>query len=979
MEEDTLPTCDANGTASTAACKANSETVANCIKEKKIYSTSLKEDGTQTCGLLTASATSATVFFNDNDYYRIDFPVSTGTYPNLMAYQCTFTESGTTFTQTGCQLLHGYTLSGRKPIYCSGWRWDKCEVIEIPGNDACSVGVGEYKKLGSLCFGTKEVKLPIGSNKVKTIAFKLNAANEIYGKGEGDVVFLSISSQFVMVADAPTGAADKIYFNQLGIADGSDSLIVYKTTPKPQWDTDAIKSREATDDDNKKTVYAYIDSGDPDKKSVITCGTNGETPAYNDIAESLTYRNKYYVLDTDQSKIIVCTLSDGCKTEAVTATQISGVYALMDGSDENSVIQCSTNQNVITCTSKKGGTNNFIDAKDQSKIIACNTYCQSSKGSTAPGEAYLDTSTTNSKNVLICGSTNSICTLTDAKDMATGYAYINAKENNKVIKDCNGATGCESGDPSGVYIDAIDNTRTIQCQENRCISIKSLTPCLSTVAVSSTDACKYGTGTGTALPANGICINTSDNKIYVTGSNGSSCALNSKSDYIVVEKSDGVYLNSNFGAVTYGLIYTCTSNVCSQIMSSYHLHIDGKNNYIYYCNYDGLCVFENVIREGYYLSGVPTIIDGYGNMKYESLIHCQKDEKTDEITCENISGAKIKNNYYVSAVPGMVIYCSSSHCQSVASNSNDGVVYISAEDNKSVIRCEDNGVCSSSDVCTDLAASVSKYYIDNSDGKKLITCTSSGCVKANNNILGIYVSTLDPNDMIYCQADNPCKVYQECHVDTGKGCKEDTYYLIKANDGSSPTTLNNNYLLEKGTGDSNKGFLYYCQSGKCKPVSAVGYYLNSEHDIFECSSVDAVLKTAICKRSTSLTNCRSPAKGKLCITDLDEIKIYLDAGKFGLLDPAVTSPDYYLFNDNGDIAFLNNSGAKNFILAVDKKSVTVGLQYNYTNDYFIYTYPPTLRIMKENTCLADIFMAHEIGEYTCTPNDAKCSITSPAT
>jgi len=176
IEKVSLPTCKA--TTGSVKCFDDAVNDAICIKDGKLYKTTVETDACDAETLL-----SAVIKYFKSDYTE-DSAISSSTNAGdtaEMAYECTTTE---------CNFVKGYVSIGTTNIRCNGWT-EGCEVITA--GSACSANDEGSLITSNLCFGETAYTLPTGSNK-ETIAFELSQTSGIYGGKKGDIIILNISA-----------------------------------------------------------------------------------------------------------------------------------------------------------------------------------------------------------------------------------------------------------------------------------------------------------------------------------------------------------------------------------------------------------------------------------------------------------------------------------------------------------------------------------------------------------------------------------------------------------------------------------------------------------------------------------------------------------------------------------------------------------------------------------------------------------------
>ncbi|ORX64011.1 scaffoldin [Anaeromyces robustus] len=228
--------------------------------------------------------------------------------------------------------------------------------------------------------------------------------------------------------------------------------------------------------------------------------------------------------------------------------------------------------------------------------------------------------------------------------------------------------------------------------------------------------------------------------------------------------TDKGYSIGEMGTTTSGIIYSCTSEGCKQLVSTYHYFESadsGTTKALYKCDDTGTCTKLKAVSEGTYLTGPNgTATDGTAGTKtYNSAASCTNTAPTD---CEAVNTTKLADGttYIDAATPGNIItYISSGTKFSSSKGSTDeGKAYVDA-DKRQVITCNSTSCSLSKAIDKDGEA---KYYIDATTQSKIITC------KYDSNDKGSKCTTPDGETdfaMAYYNSDWPGKVIQ-CTKDT---------------------------------------------------------------------------------------------------------------------------------------------------------------------------------------------------------------------
>jgi len=196
LEDTSLPPCtDVNSDIN--ACFTNAFNGQYCIYNKKIYKTEISVEGNASCSELTGSGKS--VIYFDNAYGEVKNPE---TRNDIMAYICTDGESV-------CELLKGYIIKDNQYIQCNGWKREGCIVETMTSEENClnDSDEGKLKLLSNskaLCFGKEKNEMPnFETIPIDYIAFKTNDINTIYGINPEKIVFLSVTSDSIIVNEDP--------------------------------------------------------------------------------------------------------------------------------------------------------------------------------------------------------------------------------------------------------------------------------------------------------------------------------------------------------------------------------------------------------------------------------------------------------------------------------------------------------------------------------------------------------------------------------------------------------------------------------------------------------------------------------------------------------------------------------------------------------------------------------------------------------
>jgi len=133
------------------------------------------------------------------------------------------------------------------------------------------------------------------------------------------------------------------------------------------------------------------------------------------------------------------------------------------------------------------------------------------------------------------------------------------------------------------------------------------------------------------------------------------------------------------------------------------------------------------------------------------------------------------------------------------------------------------------------------------------------------------------------------------------------YYLFTDEDGT---------VRENG---NSLGYLYYCdKSINCKAINDVGYYVNSQSDIYSCSNADS----AKCKKYSAKNDCLATTIGELFIVD-DELSLCLNyVGSKAYSETLTADVKHSIVNyKEGNIFGITNN--KYALVKIEEKSVTL--------------------------------------------------------
>jgi len=590
----------------------------------------------------------------------------------------------------------------------------------------------------------------------------------------------------------------------------------------------------------------------------------------------------------------------------------------------------------------------YLSALDTTgkKIIKCESgeLCESIDGSTTVGQVYIDANAANSsgasKSLIVCTTDDGCKSI-----VKTTGTYINAIDNSKLI-ECS-TTKCVSKDvvyESGIFSieDGLDNTNTITCSNRKCISGKIIgTNCKSTV---SSKLCTYGSDLD--LPANYYCM-TSDKKIYLSSSTNGSNSCKQINEVILIQKVNGMFKKVSPGAVTTGIIYDCTGsgNICKQLTNTNYLFVDGTNKYLYTCDESGDCDLKSECKAGKYLYGIPN-----DNGEYSKLIECE-DSDINKCKINDITSVVYGGKYFVDlGKNGNVIKCAGDKCESEKGSTQQGHAYLDGSSTDKVIICD-------SESCHSTQASNNGYYIDaSSDGYKNIFKCPTNC-EAPSSVIGENLDATNGNYIIRCTSTT-CISKPECRVNVGNSeCKDKTYYRVKDK---------TDYILE--TTETTPAYLYYCLKNsstgamECSEVQGKGYFINtSSSEVISCTNSGG--DDASCTSSpTTVTDCSS--SGIIFKNTNNNWAICLDdSGKSAELTS--TSVNYIIsYNENDP--FGTSSASYNSLVKVSENSITLVEDYDFQKDYYVYVESSTNKVLVSGSIPENIQNEPSLAdEYKC--------------
>jgi len=779
------------------------------------------------------------ILFYDNNGKNIEEP--TMDTPNIMAYQCTFVE-GENLPQEKCILVKGYLISkDNKILQCNGWKREGCTILEnsSPCVDGDEGRLGEGDNGKEVCFGKNlGVPLPTKEDEVRYVAFQVNNVknnnvNEIYGKNKGEIVFLALTKNSVLVAEDSEAINEGIYLNW-SAKSLDDGLI--DCTVKSNIEECNIKSG----------LGYYLDASSLFKKTEKQRKRSNENDSYN--------------------WLIKC--EKGTKCQLISPNK--GYYINADVSNElpKALIRC---PDETYCIAYDGNPNDIYINNDDSKLIQCNS------------EKCL--SVTENKNIL--GNNNIPTYFKNADEAADDSSIlikcfgtcttISAESNNVFLngnlkvndKNDNGESGkpliiCYNKSYSGT------DTSSIECKTSEAEGAES-----------------YYINAGDYI--------SNDNKKLPLIKCESNSECESKEAIIIKEASEVFYINSNYGEEkdNENYLIKCTSDTECEYYNNdkvddntehyVHGEAEGIKNAVIECNMEEITVNEE--EEKKYKAFCRLIEDPLSKNVYIStynqkqIIICSNTECTAQ---DNGSTPK-KTEYYINTDPenkiNSLIKCSyNDKCVTAEEYDefeNQNQVFINSNFGKTdyenqLIKCED-GSCEltkseatsdnpeyyfnsgDSDTSGDYRGDVIEC-IANEDSK--VTCdsitSSEGSVYINAN----YDNDKNENQLIICE-NKVCKEKlieytdektEYTFVNAGKENEGGIIKCIKTiNEGKCTVSK----LGEEDTFiDDNTGQLIVCDESGCKPKSTGAstdsneYYLSGE-EIIKCEVIDG---EKICKK-----------------------------------------------------------------------------------------------------------------------------------
>jgi len=777
------------------------------------------------------------ILFYDNNGKNIEEP--TMDTPNIMAYQCTFVE-GENLPQEKCILVKGYLISeDNKILQCNGWKREGCTIVENSGpcvdGDEGRLGEGDNGK--EVCFGKNlGVPLPTKEDEVRYVAFQVNNVknnnvNEIYGKNKGEIVFLALTKNSVLVAEDSEAINEGIYLNW-SAKSLDDGLI------------DCTVKGSIEECDIKAGLGYYLDASSLFKKEEKQRKRSNENDSYN--------------------WLIKC--EKGTKCQLISPNK--GYYINADVSNElpKALIRC---PDETYCIAYDGNPNDIYINNDDSKLIQCNS------------EKCISVT----ENTNIIGNNNIPTYFKNADEAA---------DDSSVLIKCSGTCTTISAESNSVFLNGnlkVDDKN--DNGESGKPLIICYNKSYSGTDASSIE-CKTSEAEGAeSYYINAGDYISNDNKKLPLIKCESNSECESKEAIITNEASEVFYINSNYGEEkdNENYLIKCTSNteceyynnVKADDKTEYYVHgeANGIENAVIECTmeeineeeekkYKASCrLIENQLPTNVYIS----------TYNQKQIIVCS----ATECTAQDNGSTPKKTEYYINTDPdnniNSLIKCSyNDNCITVEDFNefeNENQVFINsnfgkADNENQLIKCED-GSCEltksgatsekpeyyfnsgDSDTSGDYRGDVIEC-IANEDSK--VTCdsitSSEGSVYINAN----YDNDKNENQLIICE-NKVCKEKlieytdektEYTFVNAGKENEGGIIKCIKTiNEGKCTVSK----LGEEDTFiDDNTGQLIVCDENGCKPKSTGAstdsneYYLSGE-EIIKCEVIDG---EKICKK-----------------------------------------------------------------------------------------------------------------------------------
>jgi len=990
MEDDTLPECPSN-IPSSGVCVTGAEAGQHCIHSStnKIYMTT--KDGN--CSPI-AGTSSLEYFFFDGNAKLIEMLSNDSSEARL--YECIYETTGTGYTLKSCALFKGYIVSTSKAegkvINCSGWKGEGCILDDMPTgiSNTCTSQPGKFVNSYKLCIGSNDIAL---GNKRAIVTFP--DTNTVFGVGNNEVVFLSITKRTVKVTgtipitETLTDTNVKYYVSVTGTNNSGILLKCNSTACKKLAEADVSVVP------NKNT---YLDANNP--YSVIQCTAGYScTSISGSMEKGHAYIDAGSKTNTKYTNVITCNYETGCVS---TVAKTDGhVYIDATQTGFTNIIKC----NSEGCESVAGSTTAghvYIDATIPENVIQCTSgNCISQEGSFKAGYAYIDSaqvvSETKYRSIITCQTGTCVST---TKSVGSTINFIDGTEIKNIItctgtgddfnctstNKCDGITDTFSHD---LYADGTAlGSNTIYCFKNiGCMSITTITQCDDTIPT--TGFCNYlnANGQSTELPQNYYCWHK-NGKLYVSTqeNNVKSCTVSdATTKTILLERnsSSGHYSKGEIGSASGGFLMECNANNCELYLSTNKLIKVKNTNFIYHIDEIANSSIVNKIKKaGYYVGGKQNTKSKF-DVSYSELIYC---EDTEFSNCKVIPSSDIltsapeKHTFYIDrGNDGHVINCNNSECISeVVEKSKasfldeEQVVYPDIENSPTkkhyqfVITCN-KGECTSENKTLKMTNEDISYFIDGFTTANIIRCsydetdTKIICSSvAHKN--GKFIDGTDNNKIISCSTS--CYSLNECQVTTGVYCKNKTYYRVNKN--------NNSYILK-----NNGSLLYYCVSNagmasgiKCSKVTDSGYYINiNEEKAFSISN-------GVCT-DESIGQCFDANDiGKLFIDNNLRISLCLNYGTNIMFAPLNSQVKNYLLKYKSEQNIYKLSANEFALIRSNENSFTQDTTYNYTNNYFTYINPKTSEVLVENGCPDQCFDDPSnilIEEYECEDGEPVCT------
>lgn len=147
-------------------------------------------------------------YFNPVTNQMVENIPTTGTIPDVIAYQCTFlltddedAQDNRVVVLDACHWIRGFAVDGTRTVQCSGWKHEGCTISSSlkPCEDGDEGRLGSGKKL---CFGKSTLDIPKAGAEDTRVVLYSSEINPSYGKAASQIISLSLSSNSVLVSDA---------------------------------------------------------------------------------------------------------------------------------------------------------------------------------------------------------------------------------------------------------------------------------------------------------------------------------------------------------------------------------------------------------------------------------------------------------------------------------------------------------------------------------------------------------------------------------------------------------------------------------------------------------------------------------------------------------------------------------------------------------------------------------------------------------